>query len=247
MKQWLTYQLRKLTRPRVVQCDNVALYIGDLAGTSYARSLYRGSHEREELEVIRKHLKPEDRVLEFGSGIGLITTTCCQVVGSENVVTYEANPAMEPLLRKTFSLNGIAPDLRMKMVSINSGEEKFYVSDRFVVSSQINHQANANELSVSSDGFQDVVQEVQPTFLVMDIEGSEVDLADESIDLGGITKICVEVHPNIVGDEPTSRFIQSLLNRGFQLELSSSRGDVLFFHRSVANSVSKTAAELRIA
>lgn len=242
MKRWITYQLRKLFRPKVVQCGNVALYIGDLADTSYARSIYRGSHESEELEVIRRHLKPEDRVLEFGSGIGLITATCCQVVGSENVVTYEANPAMEALLRRTFSLNFIAPDLRMKMVSIKSGQEKFYVSDRFVVSSQINHQSNANELSISSDSFQDVVREVQPTFLVMDIEGSEVDLADESIDLGCIKKICVEVHPGIVGDESTSRFIQSLLNRGFQLELSSSKGDVLFFHRSMTQSAAKLRA-----
>jgi FkbM family methyltransferase len=242
MKKWLTYQLRKLTRPKVVHCGDVTLYIGDLADTSYARSIYRGSHECEELEVIRRHLRPEDRVLEFGSGIGLITVTCCQVVGSENVVTYEANPAMEPLLRKTFSLNGLAPDLRMKMVSINSGQEKFYVSDRFVVSSQFNHQSRADELSVSSDAFQDVVRDVQPTFLVMDIEGSEVDLADESIDLGCITKICVEVHPNIVGDEPTSRFIQSLLNRGFRLELSSSKGDVLFFQRATAEPVAQLRA-----
>ena len=76
----------------------------------------------------------------------------------------------------------------------------------------------------------------------MDIEGSEVDLADESIDLGCITKICVEVHPNIVGDEPTSRFIQSLLNRGFRLELSSSKGDVLFFQRATAEPVAQLRA-----
>lgn len=243
MKKWLTYQLRKLIRPQVVNCGSVALYIGGLAGTSYARSIYRGSHESEELSVIRRHLKPEDRVLEFGSGIGLITVTCCQVVGANNVVTYEANPAMEPLLRKTFSLNGMAPDLRMKMISINSGHAKFYVSDRFVVSSQIHHQADAHELSVLSDAFQDVVQEVQPTFLVMDIEGSEVDLADETIDLGSITKICVEVHPNIAGIESTSRFIQSLLNRGFYLDLSSSEGDVLFFQRATGQS----AVQLRAA
>lgn len=242
MKEWLTYQLRKLTRPQTVRCADVDLHIGDLAGTSYARSIYRGSHECEELEVIREHLAREDRVLEFGSGIGLITVTCCQIVGSENVVTYEANAAMEPLLRKTFSLNGIAPDLRMKMVSIHGGDNTFYVSDRFVVSSQINHQQGASEVSVASDAFADVVREVQPTFLVMDIEGSEVDLADESIDLASITKICVEVHPQITGDEAISRLVQSLLNRGFYLSISSSKGDVLFFQRAAESVVIGQAA-----
>lgn len=231
MKNWLTYQLQKLTRPKVAQCGGVKLYIGDLAKTSYARSLYRGSHECEEREVIRKHLNPNDRVLEFGSGIGLVTVLCCQTVGSENVVTYEANPRMEPLLRKTFELNQVTPQLRMKMVSVERGDKSFFVTDRFVVSSQVNHQQNANELSIPADAFQDVVKEINPTFLIMDIEGSEVDLADNSIDLRGINKICVEVHPTIVGDAATSRLVQSLLGRGFELHLSSSKGDVLFFQR----------------
>lgn len=231
MSNWLTYQFRKITRPKTVSCSGVVLHIGDLAGTSYAKSIYRGSHESEELEVIRRHLTSEDRVLEFGSGLGLITAACCQIVGSENVVTYEANSVMEPLLRKTFELNGLAPDLRMKMISLDAGEQKFYVSERFVVSSQSHHDGS-DEVSVATDSFADVVRDVQPSFLVMDIEGAEIGLADESIDLGCISKICVEVHPTIVGDQATSRLIQSLLNRGFQLELTSSKADVLFFQRS---------------
>jgi len=241
MKKWLMYQLRKLARPKIVQCDGVKLFIGELSRTSYARSLYRGSHECEERDLIRKHLTPDDRVLEFGSGIGLVSVICCQIVGAENVVTYEANPAMELMLRKTFALNNVAPDLRMKMIAVERGNGSFFVTDRFVVSSQINHQKDARELRIPSDSFQDVLAEVKPTFLIMDIEGAEVDLADESIELSCVNKLCVEVHPTIVGDERTSQFIQSLLARGFQLELSSSKGDVLFFRRAVAK-VSETNA-----
>lgn len=234
MNKWLVYQLRKLTRPKIVQCDSVKLFIGQLSRTSYARSLYRGSHECEERDIVRKHLTPDDRVLEFGSGLGLVSVICCQIVGAENVVTYEANPVMESMLRTTFALNNVAPDLRMKMIAVESGDKTFFVTDRFVVSSQINHQKDARELRIPSDSFQDVLAEVKPTFLIMDIEGAEVDLADESIELSGVNKVCVEVHPTIAGDERTSQFIQSLLTRGFQLELSSSRGDVLFFRRGVA-------------
>lgn len=238
--QWLKYQIRKLFRPTTVDCDGVRLFIGDLARTSYARSLYRGSHEEEERAVIRKHLQPQDRVLEFGSGIGLITTLCCQIVGSENVVTFEANPALNPLLQKTFALNGVSPDLRMQMVSMTSGTDDFYVSDRFVVSSRLGHDTDSIPVAVNTASLSDVLAEVRPTFLVMDIEGSETDLADESIDLSGIQKMCIEVHPQIAGDEATSELISSLLKRGFQLELSSSKGDVLFFRRPS----STTSAEL---
>ena len=86
---------------------------------------------------------------------------------------------------------------------------------------------------MASDSFRKVLDEVRPTFLIMDIEGSEVDLADETIDLECLQKICVEVHPGMVGDEATSRLVESLLKRGFQLNLSSSQGDVLFFIRPI--------------
>ncbi|MEZ6126254.1 MAG: FkbM family methyltransferase [Planctomycetaceae bacterium] len=234
MKNWLVYQLRKLFRPKSVRCGSVVLYLGHLAGTPYARSIYRGSHETEERLVISRHLAAGDRVLEFGAGLGLITTLCCQTVGADNVVTFEANHAMAPLLKRTFELNGIRPDLRMQMVAMDSGKGRFFVSDRFVVSSSFAGGKSAREVEVPSVSFQDVLNEVRPTFLIMDIEGSEVSLADESIDLTGVRKICVEVHPGITGDDRTSALVRSLLNRGFQLELSSSRGDVLFFQRPAA-------------
>lgn len=235
MLNWIDYQLKKLTRPDTVRCGNAVLHLGDLARTSYARSIYRDTHECEERSVIQRHLTPDDRVLEFGTGLGLVTVLCCQVVGAENVTTYEANPRMEPLLRRTFELNDVQPDLRMKMVSISDQDSTFFVSDRFVVSSRIRHDAAASEMQIPSDSFQSVLQEVRPTFLIMDIEGSEVDLVDEAIDLSCLQKICVEVHPQIAGDEATSQLVRSLMNRGFDLHLTSCEGDVLYFQRSAAS------------
>ena len=234
MLHWIDYQLKKLTRPDTVRCGTAVLHIGDLARTSYARSIYRDTHEQEERTVISRHLSADDRVLEFGTGLGLVTVLCCQVVGGENVTTYEANPRMEPLLRKTFELNGVQPDLRMKMVSISDDDGTFFVSDRFVVSSRIQHDGTAREMQIPSDSFQTVLDQIRPTFLIMDIEGTETDLADESIDLSCLKKICVEVHPQITGDEATSRLVQSLMNRGFELQLSSCQGDVLYFQRPAA-------------
>jgi len=235
--KWINYQFKKLVRPQTVRCGNAMLFIGPLARTSYARSIYRDTHETEEREVIQRHLSPDDKVVEFGSGLGLITVLCCQTVGAENVVTYEANSTMEPLLRRTFELNGVNPDLRMKMVSIQDGDQSFFVSDRFVVSSQFQHDEDADKVQVVADSFSAILNELKPTFLIMDIEGSEVDLADESIDLSCLNKICVEIHPQIVGDEATSVLVQSLLNRGFQLQLSSSQGDVLFFNRPADSAI----------
>lgn len=228
---WLQYQMRKLLRPETIEIDSVQVFIGSVARTSYARSLYRGSHETEEREVIRRHLKPGDRVLEFGSGIGLVTVTCCKIAGSENVVTFEANPSMEPLLRRTFELNNVKPNLNMKMVGSHAGTAQFFASDRFVVSSSIHRGGNATAISVDQVSFHETVSDVRPTFIVMDIEGAETNLFDDQVDLSSVSKLCIEVHPQMAGDAKTSHMIESILAHGFCLQLSESKGDVLFFQR----------------
>ena len=232
MIKWINYQLRKVFRPTNVRCGTVKLHIGKLSKTTYAKAFYRDSHEKFERNVIQQHLEADDRVLEAGSGIGLIATVCCQIVGSENVATYEANPEMEDLLRQTFALNGVSPNLQMKMISENSGSGTFYQSERFVVSSHIRHSQDSKELDIPSISFNEAIQKHRPTFLICDIEGGEIHLADESIDLSGVQKLCIEVHPKIAGDLATSNLIRSLLNKGFTLNLSNSENDVLFFRRA---------------
>lgn len=242
MKNWLRYQWHKLTRPETVRCGDVRVFLGKHARTSYARSLYRDTHEAEERAVVSRHLQPDDRVLEFGAGLGLVTVECCLRVGSENVVAFEANAELEPLLRRTFDLNGVAPDLRMQMVGADSGESEFFVSDRFVVSTAVGGGDGMREVRVPSSSFAEVLAEVRPTFLILDIEGAEVSLCDPSIDLSSVCRICMEVHPTVAGDEATSELIGSLLTRGFHLVLSSSHGDVLYFEREAPASVVGLAA-----
>lgn len=234
LKQWLRYQYRKLVRPRTVTNGGLKLYLGEHSRSSYARSIYRDSHEAEEREIVLRHLEPGDTVLECGAGLGAVTVLCCQRIGSDRVHTFEANAALEPVLRRTFELNRVAPQLEMKMVSLTGGEQPFFVSDRFVVSSryQSSGKGDSKATTLDSVSIQELIARIQPTFLIMDIEGAEVDLAGEELDLGSVKKLCIEMHPHLVGDEPISRVISNLLRQGFSLRLRECREDVLYFSRA---------------
>lgn len=237
MIDWIRYQLRKLLRPRLISMDGVRLDLGDMARTRYARSFYRGGHERDERTIVRRHLTPEDVVLELGAGIGLVTIQCCQVIGSQRVFTYEANPQLEPFLRRNFALNDVAPRLDMRMVCLDAGPQDFYVADRFVLSSRHADSATTAKGSsartqVESIPLAEVLSEVRPTFLIVDIEGGEADLASDRVSLAGVNKICLEMHPHLLGDDGVSRVTAALIAKGFDLCVSESRGPVLFFTRS---------------
>lgn len=249
MTPWLRYQFRKLLRPRVITNGGVRLDLGEIAGTRYARSFYRDSHERDEREIVGRNLEPEDVVLELGAGVGLVTILCSQRIGSERVHTFEANRELEPALRRNFELNGVSPALHLRMVSLAAGPQEFFVADRFVLSSR--HAAGAGASSrrheVEAVSWADVLRTIRPTFLIVDIEGGELDLADAEVDLSGVRKVCLEVHPHLIGDDGVSRVVTSLVSRGFSLCVRESRGSVLYFERLDSQMAAHPTASNKVA
>ena len=231
---WLRYQSRKVFRPQTVTNKGVRIFLGELAATGYARSIYRDSHEAEEREIVQRNLADDDTVLECGAGLGVVTILCCRKIGSERVHTLEANPALERVLKKNFALNQVTPHLQIKLVALEAGEEDFYVDDKVVTSSRFvsSEKSGRNRYKVQSIPLQELLDTIRPTFLIMDIEGAEVDLADASLDLSTLNKLCIEMHPHIVGDRAITRLVARLVEQGFTWQLRESKQDVLFFSRA---------------
>lgn len=244
MWPWLRYQFRKVVRPTRITNNGVTIELGPIARTRYARAIYRDVHEWTERAIVAETLAEDDVVLELGSGLGLVTILCAKRLGSDRVHTFEANPQLERLLRRNFALNGVSPSLHMQMVCLDAGPQEFHVSDKFVVSSRYasdDGQASTTTL-LPATSLLEVLRRLRPTFLIADIEGGELDLADERVDLSSVQKICVEVHPHITGDDGVSRLLAALLTKGFHLSLSRSSGCVLFFARAAeADSLSRAA------
>src|SRR6266404_5203504 len=75
----------------------VALPLDMRISAGLRRSILRGEYEQNEMEIVRRTLRSDDRVLECGAGIGLLATYCSLEIGSDRVKTFEANPFMLPL------------------------------------------------------------------------------------------------------------------------------------------------------
>lgn len=243
VSRW-TQLTRTLLRPRQIQNGRVRIDIGELACSKRARDLYADRYEAEERHIIEQRLRPDDIVLELGSGMGIVTIVCCQIAGSERVHTFEANPKMEATLLRNFALNGVTPHLQMAMISSAEGTDQFHVSDKVLLSSRYESatrisRAKVECTTVPTVSLQRVLQEVQPTFLVVDIEGGELELLNDGIDLSSVERICIEVHPAIIGDEQAGRLIENLIQRGFWLSLEWSDGIVLYFERTSGSAASQ--------
>lgn len=193
-----------------------------------AKSLYLGLYERLEARVVCATLSEDDRVLELGSGIGYLSTLCARRIGSDRVCAVEANPDMEKHIRETYRLNDVSPALEMCVLGNTDGEISFHVNENYSSSSL--HDRGGKSIQVRQRSFSGMLATVCPTYLICDIEGGEVPLLIDT-PLDGVKKICIEIHPHIIGNRACSQLVQKLLAEGFDCDWKISGGYVFYFYR----------------
>lgn len=202
---------RKLWRPQVISVDGLKIRA---APASVVSNLYKENHEWEERVLIQHGIRKSDRVLEIGAGIGVVSLLCAKICGLESLLIYEANPAMEDIIKNNFALNGMTPNLRMRAISTSSGEIDMHLDENVLSSSAYPRRRKMRREKVKTDAISDVIQEFAPTCIVMDVEGMEVDLLPAA-PLQNVRAIIVEMHPHVVGENRIVELEENMRDKGF--------------------------------
>ena len=182
---------------------------------SVRSSLFKGTYEEFECELVKRIVRTGDHVLEIGTGIGLVSLLSTRMAGEGNVLSYEANPALEEVIRGNYERNGWEPNLRMRAVTVDGGPLTFYQNENIVSSSTIERKLEQREITIDSDPIAEVIGRHRPDVIVMNVEGAEIDLLTAP-DLSGVRAIVVETHPHIVGAEATDAMLAHLHAQGFE-------------------------------
>lgn len=184
---------------------------------SVRNALFKGVYEEHECDIVERIVRPGDRVLEIGAGIGLISLLATRLAGEGQVLSCEANPALEPLIRANYALNGWEPNLRMGAVAASTGKVSFHQNDNLLSSSRIDRKLAGKEITVEGNAINDLIAAHEPNIIIMDVEGSETELL-AGADLSGVHSIIVEMHPHIVGQEEIDKLLEKLGRDGFAVE-----------------------------
>jgi FkbM family methyltransferase len=207
----------RLTNAKTIRINGVLLALAaDDVPLGVRENLLRNTYEDTERKLLLKVLKPGMKVVEIGTGIGFIGLLASRIIGDENVWSYEANPSLEPIIRRNYALNGLAPALTMKAVTRDGEPVTFFRSDNVVSSSLFDRGRGDQKITVNSVAFDDIVAERLPDVVIMDVEGAEVDLLSGSLS-GQIRHLIVEMHPHIVGQQKIDSLLNHLENEGFRL------------------------------
>lgn len=218
-RQSVLHVLRSWRSSRVIVHHGIRLVMDDSLPATVRRSLYRGEYEGGELAAVRQFLRDDDVVLELGAGIGFITLYCAARVGADRVFSFEANRRLEPLLQSNFRENRLYPHLEFAILAQDEGEVDFHLEDEYWSSSRIRRTDDALAVRVPSKSVNREIRRIDPTFLIMDIEGGEVELVP-LIDFHHIQRVMIELHPYVVGEQATTKMLNHLKAEGFDVRWS---------------------------
>lgn len=225
---------RLVRRPSMIRLRGVRVEIDQrLFSDKIIDRLYDGGYEREESVALDRTLRRDDRVLELGTGIGYTSTVAAKRVGSSRVLTVEANEGLAPTINKTYRLNNVSPTLVIGLMGDQAepGSRHFYTHTRHLWSSSLHKlDSNYTRVEVTSLSWSKELDRFQPSYLVMDIEGGEIELLRD-FDHPSVRRMLVEFHPRKSGSELVDEVFDHLSNIGFGVERVAGGTNVFYFQR----------------
>lgn len=216
---------------RTVRIGDIAIRLNPGMGTAAVTYMLDGRYEKPERRILEHALTAADRVLELGTGVGYLSALCARKIGNERVVTFEANPLLRPLIEETYLINKVSPKVEFCMLGESPGETEFYVNDEFWSSSTISRRKrNERCIKIPVRALNEVIATYKPNFLVIDIEGGEKDLI-RYMSLEGVDKVCIELHPWVIGKAAETEVRTFFRSHGFREEPSVSDEEHVLFVR----------------
>lgn len=222
--------IRQIFKPDHVSIDGLKVFIGGEGISPQMRTLvYAERYEGDERRVLAATLKPDDRLLIVGGGIGVTTLHASRIIGDDDaILVYEPNPEIIPVLRQNMAANGRRIRIVDRALAASPGQVDFYIGGNFWSASMLQTGPASRKIAVEADAFDAVVQEFQPSYVLMDAEGAEASLLQSSR-LESVRLACVEVHPHYSGEEALTRAVLAMYERGFVIEFKHTvRRTVLF-------------------
>ena len=165
-----------------------------------------GRYEGEEIAGALSVVRPGDRVLELGAGLGVVGAVIARNAHPDAVLSFEANPNLIPHIEALHRLNGLEEVMEVRHQVVAAGPNQpehmtFHLRNSFLGSSLIdNPRRQTTQVDVPTVPYDTVINTFRPDVLIMDIEGGELELLRHA-NLRGIRAIVIEFHLDAYGKE----------------------------------------------
>lgn len=219
------FQLRyrfKYVLPKIqeITLDGLRFDVSGLS-TKIRNRLLSGAYEAHEKKMCFDYLSPDDSILEIGGAIGFIGLICQKKLGITTYASFEANPHTYEILKRNYQLNGLEPRVWNMALANADGHVDLEIGSDFWENSICYDSACKDGVKTmrvpagTLDTLLGLVGEKVNT-LIIDIEGAEQFIDFRRIP-EEISKIIIELHPAVMGQELMYNIVASLIGLGFRV------------------------------
>jgi FkbM family methyltransferase len=196
-------------------------------------AIVEGRFEASEAYQIPRIVRPGDRVLEIGAGIGFISTLLARERRVAAVVAVEANPYLIDYMARLHRHNRVRKVRRVNAVLTNDAAESatFYLRRDFWMGSLMpGPNPYVGSVEVPTLSLDALLDEEAIDLIVCDVEGAETFLFQDA-DLSGVDRIFLELHDHVTGLSAVGRLFANLFDKGFVYDPRHSSSSVVLFQR----------------
>ena len=198
---------------------NLSLVVNQTVGAKYGYLISCGDYQAQLLEMLHRYLKPKDKVLEIGAGLGVTTTFMAQHTGHK-VTAVEPQLNLHPIIEKNAQINNVAVEVIHATLTPENSQEKtdFYIMQDYLTSSIFEKWGQVDKtLKVPQITFAELAQKSDANTLVFDVIGAEIAFVYDD-EIARYQKIICTLNTPLIGEEKTAHIINHLIQKGFNLK-----------------------------
>jgi len=173
-----------------------------LTDRNYRSAFVLGEYEAGKRKLIREFLRAEDRVIELGGGIGVLSCLVnSRLIWRTHHLVVEANPELIPLLKRHRELNRAC--FQIEECAVSTDPEVTFAVHRLMPHSGILAQGDTRQMRVRGRSLAELHDCHGPfNVLLIDVEGSELEILKSSLNLLlEYRLVIIELHKEPLGVE----------------------------------------------
>ncbi|NIZ12946.1 hypothetical protein [Phaeobacter sp. HF9A] len=242
MSYFAKRQQRKLRRARLRDIDagtplsyrglTVPVTKGHMPLPVYSQ-IAEDAYEGPEIAAIQSLVRDGDRILELGTGLGIVSGLTSRMAKGLEIRSFEANPRLIEHIQKLHELNGITEvtvENALLEPEPEASHRPFHLHLYFPQGSIVSTEGSTETIDLPVKDFNAVMRDFRPDMFVCDIEGAEEFLFPKA-DLSGLRALVLELHPDMISRSAVKTIYDTCARHGLYPRIEYSSEQVVAFEK----------------